>query len=319
MSRRSDTRIKITIPVRLWGIDANGKPFNEEVETTDVSLLGAKLGGLRSQLKAGEIVGMQSPTGKARFRVTSVGEADSEEAGTVSVACVEPGKCIWEAKLFDAPPEPTPLLEPIGSRRKSVRYLCQGGAEVTSKDVAAAQWCKLADISYSGCYLETPAPLPPGMEVYLTLSTGGMVIHCEGTVRTSHTTVGMGIKFEDMQDKDAELLGKLINRLAGTEEDLEEGSDDGSEKPVKMRPTLWKVNVTECYSAIRALQEIAEAGEIGPDPKVASDMERLVRAMSELRESVYSRVTNDDTQSSPTAPREREQWFDFEAGVRENS
>ena len=315
MSRRSDTRIKITIPVRLWGIDANGKPFNEEVETTDVSLLGAKLGGLRSQLKTGEIVGMQSPTGKARFRVTSVGDAASGEAGTASVACVEPGKCIWEPTLFDAPPEPAPLLEPIGSRRKSVRYICQGSAEVTSKDVAAAQWCKLADISYSGCYLETPAPLPPGIEVYLTLSIGEMVIHCEGTVRTSHTTVGMGIKFDDMQDNDAELLGKLISRLAGTEEEPGEVS---AEAP-KMRPTLWKINVTECYSAIRALQEIAEAGEIGPDPKVASDMERLVRAMSELRESVYSRVTNYDAKSSTTAPREREQWFDFEAGVRENS
>lgn len=283
LSRRTDTRITASIPVRIWGIDANGKPFNEELQTTDISLVGARIANIKAQLRQGDIVGMQSAAGKARFRVTWAGEADRPSAGHISLCCVEPGKCIWDAALFDTP-EPPSLLEPIGSRRKSVRHLCPGGAEVLSRTGGLALWCRLADISYTGCYLETPSPLPPGTHVQLTLTTGGVKIRCEAQVRTSHTTVGMGLGFLDMGDVDADSLGKLINKLAGT--------DDEDSSQMKQRLSGWIENLEHCHDSLKSLRQMVEQGEVHPEPKMAGDMERLTRAIFELRETVLSRVTN---------------------------
>ncbi len=281
MSRRSDTRITTNIPVRIWGMDASGKPFNEDHVTADVSLVGARIVGLKSRLHQGDIVGMQCATGKGRFRVTRSHE--SVGVSEVSLCCVEPGKCIWDPKLFDEP-EPAPLLEPVGSRRKSVRYLCPGVAEALPRGGGLALWCKLADISYSGCYLETPSPLPPGTKVQLNITIGEMNIGCEAAVKTSHNTVGMGLSFLDMGDEDADKLGRLINHLAGTEDGVAEGELE--------LPPAWIDKMATCQAALRSMREMMERGEVPLQPRLSNDIERLAHAFQELRERVVARVTN---------------------------
>lgn len=282
LSRRTETRLNQNIPVRLWGIDADGKPFNEELTTSDISLTGAKLAGVKAKLRQGDIVGMQSGSGKARFRVTWAGEKGTPLEGQISVCCVEPGKCIWEPKLF-RPSDAPPLLEPMGSRRKAVRYICPGGAEVTPKHSGMPLWCKLADISYTGCYIETHSPLPAGMEVRLKLTVDGDIIETPGQVRTSHTTVGMGLAFGDMGDEDAQKLGQLISRLSGTDERMSQSLE---------RFSQWLEGVQKCHDALQALRSMVEDGTVEPDPVMSGDIERLLRSMAELRECVLSRVTN---------------------------
>lgn len=283
LSRRTETRINKQIAVRLWGIDADGKPFNEDVRTTDVSLTGAKISGVKATLRNGDILGIQAPTGKARFRVTWAGDPGTPLEGQISVCCVEPGKCIWDPELF-RPAETTPLLEPLGSRRKAVRYLCPGGAEVTPKRGGLALWCKLADVSYTGCYLETPSPLPPGTDVVLKLTVDGEKIETPAQVRTSHTTVGMGLAFGDMGDEDSQKLGQLISRLSGTDDERIAYSLENF--------SVWLEGVRNCQDAMEALRAMIESKAVEPDPLMSGDIERLLRSMAELRECVLSRVTN---------------------------
>jgi hypothetical protein len=283
LSRRNETRINQEVSVRLWGIDGDGKPFNEELRTTDISLTGAKLAGVKAKLRHGDIVGMQSDTGKARFRVTWAGKPESPLQGEISLCCVEPGKCIWDPKLL-RPGDAPPLLEPLGSRRKSVRYVCPGAAEITPTRGGLPLWCKLADISYTGCYLESHAPLPAATEVLLKLTVDGVTIETPGQIRTSHTTVGMGVAFGDMGDEDAQKLGQLISRLSGTDDERLTASLE--------KYSAWLEGVQTSHDALESLRTMIESGEVEPEPMMSGDIERLLRAMMNLRECVLSRVTN---------------------------
>ena len=283
LSRRTETRINHEIPVRVWGIDADGKAFNEELRTTDVSLTGAKLEGLKAKLRQGDIVGMQSAQGKARFRVTWAGPSSSLLAGHISLCCVEPGKCIWDPKLF-RPSEAPPLLEPLGSRRKAVRYICPGAAEVTPKRSGMPLWCKLADVSYTGCYIETHSPLPAGTEVVVKLTVDGVTIETPAQIRTSHTTVGMGLAFGDMSDEDSQKLGRLVSRLSGTDDERLAHSLE--------KFSAWLEGVHGCQDALESLRTMIDSGAVEPDPLMSGDIEKLLRAMADLRECVLSRVTN---------------------------
>ncbi len=290
LSRRTETRINKKIPVRLWGIDADGKPFNEDLHTMDVSLTGAKVSGVKAKLRSGDILGMESPTGKARFRVTWAGDVGTPLEGQLSVCCVEPGKCIWDPELF-RPAESGALLEPLGSRRKAVRYLCAGGAEVTPERGGFALWCKLADVSYTGCYLETPSPLPPGSDVLLKLTIDQETIETPAQVRTSHTTVGMGLAFGDMSDEDSRKLGGLISRLSGTDDERLAYSLE--------KFSAWLEGVRNCQDALQALRDMVDSKAVDPDPLMSRDVEQLLKSMSELRECVLSRVTNYDNSRIP--------------------
>lgn len=283
LSRRNENRINQEVSVRLWGIDGDGKPFNEELRTTDISLTGAKLAGVKARLRHGDIVGMQSETGKARFRVTWAGNPESQLEGEISLCCVEPGKCIWDPTLL-RPGDAPPLLEPLGSRRKAVRYICQGEAEITPTRAGPPLWAKLADISYTGCYLETHTPLAAGTDVLLKLTVDGVPMDMQAQVRTSHTTVGMGVAFGDMGDEDAEKLGQLIGRLSGT-------NDEHLTASLERYPA-WLDGVQNSHDALESLRTMIESGEAEPEPMMSGDIERLMRAMMELRESVLSRVTS---------------------------
>jgi PilZ domain len=282
LSRRTETRLDHAIPVRLWGMDNEGKPFNETLTTTDISINGAKLVGLKAKLRHGDVVLMQSQIGKTRVRVTWAGDADSPSAGQISVCCVEPGKCIWDPKLFQRIEAPV-VAEAIGSRRKAVRYVCPGGAELTLTRSGMSLWCKLADISYTGCYIETPTPLSPGTEVLVKLTVDGETIESLGEVRTSHMTVGMGVAFGEMGVEESQKLGQLIKKLSGTDERRTESLEKYS---------MWLEGVRDCDDAIEALRSMVERGEVDPVPVMSGDLERLQRMVAELRQFVVSRVSN---------------------------
>ncbi len=281
MSRRTETRIIMEVPVRLWGTDADGKPFNLECRTLDISRVGARIEGVSARLKQGDIIGIQSAFGKARFRVTWVGHEGSHAYGKISVCCVEPGKCIWDPKFLSAKEETNPT-EPLGSRRKAVRYICPGAAEASPRS-GMPLWGKLSDISDAGCYIETPSPLPPRTKVHIKLTIGDIVLVAEGEVRTAHTTVGMGLAFEQMSDDDNEKLRTLLDKLSG---------NSLRDSNIAENLSRWMGLTDAASDALDGMKQLLENGDIVYDPALAGDLERLMRNVTELRDFVMTRVSN---------------------------
>jgi hypothetical protein len=80
MDRRKESRLKLEFPVRIWGVDRMARPFAEIARVKNVSLSGAVLLGIRSKIRAGELLDVQHGTQRAQFRIiwTRPGETGIE-------------------------------------------------------------------------------------------------------------------------------------------------------------------------------------------------------------------------------------------------
>jgi len=85
MGWRRETRADFILQVRVLGMSADNRPFNESVQTLNISRRGVVLTGVQSQLKVGEIVGLRYGEKRARYRVAWVQRPDPSQA-----ACEHP-------------------------------------------------------------------------------------------------------------------------------------------------------------------------------------------------------------------------------------
>ena len=85
--------------VQVWGMDVNGKVFKTPARTVNVTPLGARIAGIKTELHRGSVIGVACGNSQARFRVTWIGHAGTVTAGHIGVQCMEPGKYIWGVAL----------------------------------------------------------------------------------------------------------------------------------------------------------------------------------------------------------------------------
>jgi len=88
-------------PVRLFGTDANGRPFNTQVDTVDVSPSGIHAAGLTVELKPGDLIGVQYQQQRARYRVQWVGELGTYREGHAGLRGSEASRISW-GNIFPA-------------------------------------------------------------------------------------------------------------------------------------------------------------------------------------------------------------------------
>lgn len=229
MGRRREPRIPMCFPVKILGFDSNGKPFNLSTETTDISCRGACLKALGGLLDTGKKIEIEFEDQKAWFRVQWVGQNGSAKAGRVGVRCLEPGKYIWgippkawEADAYDpsAPPVVVTQSEPMApapnvsqwvgtERRQFARHSCRMQGDVCVRGDSVHIPGTVTDISLGGCYIEMLSPLPVGTDVDLTLAPGDATLHVVGKVRSSQTSMGMGLSFTGISSEDFETLRRF--------------------------------------------------------------------------------------------------------------
>lgn len=73
--------------------------------------------------------------------------------------------------------------------------------------------CQLTDLTLGGCYLEITSPFPVATRVSITMSTAGVNIHVDGTVRVMHPDQGMGVEFIRRTPQQRALLEGFLNVL----------------------------------------------------------------------------------------------------------
>ena len=88
MDRRRERRLKLELPVRIWGVDRMARPFAEMVRVRNVSNHGAVLVGMRSKVQTGEVLDVQHGAARAQFRI--VWMSLSGEAGIQALAFEPP-------------------------------------------------------------------------------------------------------------------------------------------------------------------------------------------------------------------------------------
>ncbi len=85
-------------------------------------------------------------------------------------------------------------------KRGSVRYKCEGSAEVRKDGCDVRTFAAFTDISLHGCYVEAQATYPPGTALELKLEANGFRVETKGVVRVTYPYLGMGISFEGMSE-----------------------------------------------------------------------------------------------------------------------
>ena len=215
--RRKAERLPTVLPVRLYGMDSLGKPFNLLVRTVDISPTGARIKGVELPLQTGDIVGLQHGIEKARCRVVWVGEHEDTRA-QIGLTMLQPSKRFWGVHFTDATDSFTGAHKVVAAdsaapppeRRLSRRYTCDIGAELITEGSPTMLWGRCTDISSGGCYIETRSPAPTGTHLHIRLRTEIAPFQANCIVCSSHSLLGMGLHFESMSDTDARALGKIL-------------------------------------------------------------------------------------------------------------
>ena len=268
MARRRETRAGESLPIRIWGLDTRGKPFAQAAETSDITQLGARVSGVRCCLKSGDIIGVQQGKSKARFRVTWAGTAGTSDEGEMGIQCVEPTRFSWdEAKEEGA--TAGAAGRPALDRRTQRRFACEGGAEVRPAGSSHPMWATVADISSSGCYLETLSPLPAQTQLEMALTVEGIAFRARGWVRTTHPAVGMGVEFAGMTDGDREQLAQIVGALEARS--ALTGTPVG-EPPGAPAAAVLGARLQTAISALQEMEAAVAAAEGTLDARLVRDL-----------------------------------------------
>jgi len=101
IERRHESRTRLDLPLRVWGIDCRGERFLQEAYARDISLSGALLSGFDLDLHSGDVIGILYGGKSARYRVVWVRYDGTGEKMQVAVHRVEADACPWMDLLVE--------------------------------------------------------------------------------------------------------------------------------------------------------------------------------------------------------------------------
>jgi hypothetical protein len=284
MGNRRVARTKMVLPVRVSGTDGAGKPFSYLAHTLDITLKGARLGGVRSLLALGDAVEVQCRHRKARFRVAWIGRPGHSSEHQIGIEALEPDKPIWGLDLVDreVPDEFVPSAAAEAGRRERRgrnRVPVAGNIEIRHSEDAPTMRADVTDVSTNGCYVHCDEPLRVSSELRVSLRIDSAEIDALAVVRTCHPKVGMGIEFVEFRTSaDAQRYTAALERLALT-------SDGGPPAAAPPKPDAISVG-RRLEHASRELDDIGELlKSVEVDPLVLREFRG---ALSHVRATAWA-------------------------------
>ena len=95
MGARRELRLFLHLPVRISGVDAKGKGFEQDANTVDITITGVRLKGITHPLERGGIISIQYRGNKAKFRVRWVKKPDSALHGHIGLKLLDGETMNW--------------------------------------------------------------------------------------------------------------------------------------------------------------------------------------------------------------------------------
>jgi hypothetical protein len=213
MANRREPRKEIRVPVRMFGTDASGKAFNENVYTVNVSRSGAMVIEVTTQLKVGETIGIVYGQTKCRYQVRWIGPPSGPRANLAGLQTVKTEEVIWDFPLPELGSEDTVRARALNERRQNPRRRCSLSVELHPATQENRIWGRVSDISLGGCFVEMSSPLKEGTQLRLALWIEEKKIWVLGKVAGLRLGSGVGIQFLEMKDEDRENLKRYIESL----------------------------------------------------------------------------------------------------------
>ncbi len=210
MEQRPESSVETLIHVRVWGMDADARPFFQNAVANKISREGARLLGINCLLKAGDIIGIQHGQRKARFKVVWVTDAGTLRKIEAGVQMLQGQESPWQEM---ADPE-TLTFAPGKIKRRFVRHKIQFPVQIGFTDTQRARMnVNATDIGGRGCYIETLLPLPLGTQGTITFWMDEDKVQTTAVVRASDPGVGMGIEFTSLDNFVQERLQQFLDKM----------------------------------------------------------------------------------------------------------
>lgn len=211
MEQRPELRLETDIPVRVWGMDADGRPFFQSASAGNISSHGAMLSRVNHSLKPGEVIGVQYGDKKARFRIVWVVDGGAVRKIEAGIEILDNQQNPWE----ELTPTDPKMQQPRGkNKRRFVRHKMLFPIEISFEDTHRPHMQTSAtDIGGRGCYVETLMPLTSGTKTVITFWIDSEKVKTTGVVRASDPGVGMGIEFTALDNTVQEQLQQYLDKL----------------------------------------------------------------------------------------------------------
>ncbi|MGA7513254.1 MAG: PilZ domain-containing protein [Candidatus Sulfotelmatobacter sp.] len=210
MGDRPEIPAETQLHVRVWGMDADARPFSQNAVARNLSGKGAQILGISHPLKTGDIIGIKHGEKKARFKVAWVTDGGSLRKIEAGVQIVEGQESPW--KEMTNPQELT--FAPGKIKRRFVRHRIQFPIQIGLADTQRAQMnTNATDIGGRGCYVETLLPLPLGTQGTITFWMDDEKVQTTAVVRASDPGVGMGIEFTTLDAQIQERLQHFLDKM----------------------------------------------------------------------------------------------------------
>jgi len=213
MDKRPETRVEADIPVRIWGMDADGRPFFQNALAGNLSSEGAHLSHINHTLKIGDIIGIQYGEKKSRFHVIWIKNSVAPGRNQAGVRVLAQQSVPWDQVTAEVH---TPQAKPVQGRekRRFARHRVQFPLQISFPDQQRAHMqCNATDMGGRGCYVETMLPLHIGMNVIVTFWVDSEKITTNGIVRASDPGVGMGIEFTSLETPLQQRLQEYLEKI----------------------------------------------------------------------------------------------------------
>jgi hypothetical protein len=213
MVSRREPRKDVRVPVRIFGTDAAGKTFNENVFTVNVSRGGAMVIEVKTQLKVGEVIGIVYGKSKSRYEVRWVGTPATPQQNLAGLQSAKSEEIIWDFPL-PATTEDLVRARSLNERRQHPRRRCSLSVELHPATQESRIWGRVSDISLGGCFVDMSSTLKEGTKVRLALWIQDKKLWAVGKVAAARLGSGVGIEFEEIKTDDREQLKRYLDTLA---------------------------------------------------------------------------------------------------------
>lgn len=191
----AEPRLTVDLPVRIWGMTAEGKAFSQHARAQNISTEGALLSGVESELKVGDVIGVQCDDKKARCTVIWAMNTGLVKKNLVGVKLLADQECPWKNYL---PLDGATVTISASNRRRYHRHKISLPIELRDERVNAPTRINATDVSGNGCYVETMLPLPIGTVLRIDFWLDSEHLNISAVVRTCDPGVGNGIEFTGM-------------------------------------------------------------------------------------------------------------------------
>ena len=195
VDHHSEPRLSVDLPVRIWGMSADGRPFSQHARAHNISSEGAMISGVENELKVGDVIGVQCDERKTRCTVVWVMNTGPVKKNQVGVKLVAEQECPWKSYL---PLDGATVTIAASNRRHWHRHKISLPLELRDERINAPLRINATDVSGNGCYVETMLPLPLGTVLRVDFWLDSEHVKITAVVRTCDPGVGNGIEFTGM-------------------------------------------------------------------------------------------------------------------------